>query len=161
MKRFHVHVSVDDLSANIRFYSKMFRAEPTVIKDDYAKWMIDEPRINFAISRSTSHAGVSHLGLQADSPEELADIQSQFAAADPDAADEPNAACCYARSDKHWATDPQGLRWEGFHSRGQLEDELDAEAAVSNAAPTAGGCCAPKAASNVVTTAPRSCCNTQ
>jgi catechol 2,3-dioxygenase-like lactoylglutathione lyase family enzyme len=159
MKRFHVHVGVDDLAANIRFYSKMFRAEPAVLKDDYAKWMIDEPRINFAISRSTTRTGVSHLGLQADTAEELADIRSQFAAADPDAADEPNAACCYARSDKHWATDPQGLRWEGFHSRGLLEDELVTEAAASNAAPAPGGCCAPKAAPNSAATATRNCCN--
>ena len=161
MKRFHVHVGVADLAANVQFYSKMFRAEPTVLKDDYAKWMIDEPRVNFAISQSTSHAGVSHLGLQADSPEELADIQSRFAAADPGVVDESNAACCYARSDKHWATDPQGIRWEGFHSRGLLEDEVQGEPAVSNAAPTPGGCCAPKAANDVATMATRSCCNGQ
>jgi catechol 2,3-dioxygenase-like lactoylglutathione lyase family enzyme len=124
MKRFHVHVGVSDLDANIRFYSGLFGAQPAVRKADYAKWMIDEPRINFAISTG-GQEGLSHLGLQGDSPEELADIQRSFAAADPSMEDEPNAACCYARSDKHWATDPQGIRWEGFHSRGLLEDEVD------------------------------------
>jgi catechol 2,3-dioxygenase-like lactoylglutathione lyase family enzyme len=122
MKRFHVHVGVSDLEANIRFYSRLFGSEPTVRKADYAKWMVDEPRVNFAISTG-SHQGVSHLGLQGESADELAEIQRSFAAADPKTEDEPNAACCYARSDKHWATDPQGIRWEGFHSRGLLEDE--------------------------------------
>lgn len=159
MKRFHVHVGVADLAANIRFYSKLFRAEPAVVKVDYAKWMVDDPRINFAISTSPDHTGVSHLGLQADSADELADIQDQFAAADPAVADEPNAACCYARSDKHWATDPQGVRWEGFHSRGLLEDEHDAAAGVSGAAPTPSGCCAPQAADTRATPPARACCN--
>jgi catechol 2,3-dioxygenase-like lactoylglutathione lyase family enzyme len=124
MKRFHVHVGVADLEANIRFYSSLFGAEPAVRKVDYAKWMIDEPRINFAISTGTRE-GVSHLGLEGESADELAQIRRSFAAADPGTADEPNAACCYSRSDKHWATDPQGIRWEGFHSRGLLEDEVD------------------------------------
>ena len=124
MKRFHVHVGVADLDASIRFYSSLFAAEPTVRKADYAKWMVDEPRLNFAISTGSDHPGVSHLGLEGDSAEELADIQRRFAAADPQAQDEPDAACCYARSDKHWATDPQGISWEGFHSRGLLENEV-------------------------------------
>jgi hypothetical protein len=125
MKRFHVHVGVADLDASVRFYSRLFRAEPTVLKPDYAKWMVDEPRLNFAISKTPGRPGVSHLGLQADSADELADIRQQFAAADPGVEDEPDAACCYARSDKHWATGPEGLRWEGFHSRGLLEDEIE------------------------------------
>ena len=143
MKRFHVHISVSDLDANIRFYSSLFGAAPIVQKSDYAKWMIDEPRINFAISTSRTHSGVSHLGLEADSPEELSSIQRQFSVADQGAVAESNAACCYARSDKHWATDPQGVRWEGFHSRGLLEDEIE-PAEVSAAAPGTG-CCAPVA----------------
>lgn len=140
MKRFHVHVGVTDLEANIRFYSNLFGAQPTVRKPDYAKWMVEEPRINFAISTG-GHAGVSHLGVEGDSAEELADIQRSFAAADPRIEDEPNAACCYARSDKHWATDPQGIRWEGFHSRGLLEDEAQPPLQQQ----TGSTCCSPMA----------------
>jgi catechol 2,3-dioxygenase-like lactoylglutathione lyase family enzyme len=137
MKRFHVHVGVTDLEANVRFYSKLFGAAPTVRKADYAKWMVDEPRINFAISAG-GHAGVSHLGLEGESADELAAIRQRFVAADPRTEDEPDAACCYARSDKHWATDPQGIRWEGFHSRGRLEDEPAASLRVQG-----GGACCP------------------
>ena len=142
MKRFHVHVSVTDLEANIRFYSSLFGSEPTVRKVDYAKWMVDEPRVNFAISTGP-HEGVSHLGLEGDSPEELADIQRSFAAADPGTEDEANAACCYARSDKHWATDPQGIRWEGFHSRGLLENEVEAPVRQQTGTTCCGGSAQP------------------
>ena len=154
MKRFHVHVGVADLDANIRFYSKLFGAEPTVRKSDYAKWMVDEPRLNFAISTSTAQQGVSHLGLEGDSADELAEIQRSFAAADPATEDEPNAACCYARSDKHWATDPQGIRWEGFHSRGLLEHEVK----VPVLQQTGGTCCGPVAAPNALEKASSRCC---
>lgn len=153
MKRFHVHVGVTDLEANIRFYSGLFGAQPTVRKADYAKWMVDEPRINFAISTG-SHEGVSHLGFEGDSPDELAQIQRSFAAADPRIEDEPNAACCYARSDKHWATDPQGIRWEGFHSRGLLEDEVTAPMQQQ----TGTSCCGPTATTGVTASASARCC---
>jgi catechol 2,3-dioxygenase-like lactoylglutathione lyase family enzyme len=144
MKRFHVHVGVADLDSSIRFYSGLFGAEPSVRKVDYAKWMVDEPRLNFAISTTAQHQGVSHLGLEADSAEELADIERRFKAADGAAQDQPNAACCYARSDKHWATDPQGIQWEGFHSRGLLEDEPHVGDETRTAASVpAGACCAP------------------
>jgi len=117
MKRFHVHLGVPDLDASIEFYSKLFGAEPAVRKDDYAKWMLDDPRVNFAISERGARNGLNHLGLQADSPDELADIGARFA--DADAATtvaETNAHCCYAVSDKHWVQDPQGIPWEAFHS---------------------------------------------
>jgi catechol 2,3-dioxygenase-like lactoylglutathione lyase family enzyme len=154
MKRFHVHVAVTNLEANIRFYSSLFGAQPTVRKLDYAKWMVDEPRINFAISTG-GHQGVSHLGLEGDSPEELAEIRRSFSAADPRAEDEPNAACCYARSDKHWATDPQGIRWEGFHSRGLLEDEVQPAAQQQ----TGATCCGPTATTvEIKTNAAGRCC---
>ena len=153
MKRFHVHVGVSDLEANVRFYSGLFGAEPTVRKADYAKWMVDEPRINFAVS-TTSHQGVSHLGLEADSPAELQDIERSFAAADPRIEDEPNAACCYARSDKHWATDPQGIRWEGFHSRGLLEHEVEAPVQQQSG----GSCCASTVTTDVKPKANARCC---
>ena len=154
MKRFHVHVGVTDLDANIRFYSNLFGAQPTVRKADYAKWMVDEPSLNFAISTAGDHRGVSHLGLEGDSAGELADIQRRFAAADPQTQDEPDAACCYARSDKHWATDPQGISWEGFHSRGLLEDEPHVSLPAQQ---TGGTCCGPATQSTVQVTPTRSC----
>lgn len=154
MKRFHVHVGVADLEASIGFYSALFGIAPAVRKHDYAKWMVDEPRLNFAVSTSGAHQGVSHLGLEADSPAELADIRRSFAAADPSLQDEPDAACCHARSDKHWATDPQGVRWEGFHSRGLLEDEVAPPARQASRA----GCCAPAAVAGASPDARPSCC---
>ena len=116
MKRFHVHVVVDDLDASIRFYSTVFGAAPAVIKPDYAKWMADDPRVNFAISKRGGAAGIDHLGIQVDSDEELAALRQQVAAAQIAAQDQPNADCCYARSDKYWTTDPQGIAWETFHT---------------------------------------------
>jgi catechol 2,3-dioxygenase-like lactoylglutathione lyase family enzyme len=119
MKRFHVHVAVDDLEANIRFYSKVFNVPPTVQKPDYAKWMLEDPRINFAISRRGAKAGVDHLGLQVDTDEELTALRQQIAMADIAAADQPGATCCYARSDKYWITDPQGIAWETYRTLGE------------------------------------------
>jgi catechol 2,3-dioxygenase-like lactoylglutathione lyase family enzyme len=152
MKRFHVHIGVDDLDANIRFYSSLFGAPPAVRKADYAKWMVDEPRINFAISTG-GRPGVSHLGLEGDTAGELAQIRRSFVAADPATADEPDAACCYARSDKHWATDPQGIRWEGFHSRGLLEDEV----AQTAQRPSGASCCGSPSPAAGATVAVRCC----
>jgi len=117
MKRFHVHLGVPDLDASIDFYSRLFGAEPTVRKDDYAKWMLDDPRVNFAISNRGARNGLNHLGLQADSAAELAEIGRLFANADASSTiAETNAHCCYAVSDKHWVRDPQGIPWEAFHS---------------------------------------------
>jgi catechol 2,3-dioxygenase-like lactoylglutathione lyase family enzyme len=116
MKRFHVHVSVDDLDASIRFYSTVFGAAPSVRKDDYAKWMIDDPRVNFAISKRGAAPGVDHLGLQVESDEELHALRSQVRHAEIAALDQTGAACCYAKSDKYWITDPQGIAWETFHT---------------------------------------------
>ena len=116
MKRFHVHVSVDDLDANVKFYSTVFGAPPTVVKPDYAKWMVDDPRINFAISKRGSARGVDHLGVQVDSDEELRVLRARMTAAEVAALDQSDAACCYARSDKYWTTDPQGIPWETFHT---------------------------------------------
>jgi catechol 2,3-dioxygenase-like lactoylglutathione lyase family enzyme len=116
MKRFHVHVAVQDLAASIRFYSSVFGTRPSVMKPDYAKWMLEDPRINFAISRRCATAGVNHLGIQVDSPEELAALREQVASADIQARDEVGANCCYAKSDKYWVHDPQGVAWETFHT---------------------------------------------
>ena len=116
MKRFHVHAHVEDLQASIAFYSKMFAAEPTRVEGDYAKWMIDDPRINFAISTRGARLGVDHLGIQADTEDELAAMKAQAEAADMTLLDQGETTCCYARSDKYWVTDPQGIAWEQFHT---------------------------------------------
>ena len=121
MKRFHVHVAVDDLDASLRFYSTVFGTSPSVQKPDYAKWMLDDPRINFAISQRGAKAGVDHLGFQVDSDEELAALRKQVADADIAARDQQGVTCCYARSDKYWITDPQGVAWETYHTLGEAE----------------------------------------
>ncbi|WP_347258869.1 ArsI/CadI family heavy metal resistance metalloenzyme [Methylocaldum sp.] len=116
MKRFHVHIAVDDLEKNIRFYSALFQTEPSVLKDDYAKWMLDDPRINFAISARGSRLGLDHLGLQVESGEELEDVNRGLSDAALPVEAQKQAACCYAQSDKYWTVDPQGIAWEAFHS---------------------------------------------
>ena len=120
MKRFHVHVAVPDLAASIRFYSALFAAEPAVVKDDYAKWMLEDPRVNFAISQRGGRLGINHLGLQTDSDEELEVLHSQMEHADVAAHAENDVACCYARSNKYWVTDPTGIAWETFHTLGSV-----------------------------------------
>ncbi len=116
MKRFHVHAHVQDLQASVAFYSKMFAAEPTRLETDYAKWMLEDPRINFAISTRGIQSGVDHLGFQTDSTEELAELKQRATEADMTLMDEGATSCCYARSEKHWVTDPQGIAWEHFHT---------------------------------------------
>ena len=150
MKRFHVHLGVADLDQSIRFYSGLFGAPPTVHKDDYAKWMIDDPRVNFAISARGGDIGVNHLGLQADSADELTAIREQFAAADKASLqDEPGTNCCYANSDKHWVTDPQGIAWEGYHTLGEVRyfngDHADPHAESACCAPAQATTAQPKA----------------
>jgi catechol 2,3-dioxygenase-like lactoylglutathione lyase family enzyme len=120
MKRFHVHVAVPNLEESIRFYSTMFGAEPAVVKPDYAKWMLEDPRVNFAISQRGGVAGVNHLGFQVDDASELSEIHSRLQAADAGVAEEKDVSCCYARSDKYWVTDPAGVAWESFHSLGTV-----------------------------------------
>jgi catechol 2,3-dioxygenase-like lactoylglutathione lyase family enzyme len=116
MKRFHVHVSVEDLDASVRFYSTVFGAPPSVRHPDYAKWMLEDPRLNFAISTRGAPPGLNHLGLQVDSDEELTALRAQVERAEIAAVDQTEAQCCYARADKYWITDPQGIAWETFHS---------------------------------------------
>ena len=120
MKRLHVHVSVKDLAASIRFYKTLFGAEPVVSHSDYAKWMLEDPRVNFAISVARQPIGVNHLGLQVDSDEELRDMRAQLTAADARMVTEDAQQCCYARSDKYWVTDPTGIAWETFHTLGSI-----------------------------------------
>jgi catechol 2,3-dioxygenase-like lactoylglutathione lyase family enzyme len=116
MKRLHVHVAVQDLQQSIRFYSALFAAAPVVSKEDYAKWMLDDPRVNFAISTRGGKSGVDHLGIQAESEEELAELGSRLAQADVAITEQKGATCCYAKSDKYWTLDPQGVAWESFHT---------------------------------------------
>jgi catechol 2,3-dioxygenase-like lactoylglutathione lyase family enzyme len=138
MKRFHVHLAVDDLAANIRFYSTVFGAPPTVEKPDYAKWMLDDPRINFAISCRGLKPGLDHLGVQVESEEELVALRDQVERAEIAALDQPGAACCYAKSDKYWVTDPQGVAWETFRTLGDIA--VFGEKAVTE---DSVACCAP------------------
>ena len=116
MKRFHVHAHVDDLKASIAFYSKLFAAEPARIEADYAKWMLEDPRLNFAISTRGEAAGIDHLGFQTDDAEELAELKARAKEADMALLDQGETNCCYARSEKYWVTDPQGIAWEQFHT---------------------------------------------
>lgn len=156
MKRFHVHVAVDDLQKNIRFYSAMFGATPTVEKPDYAKWMLDDPRVNFAISQRGAAAGVNHLGFQVESEEELNGLRERVDSADIQARDETGANCCYAKSDKYWVQDPQGIAWETFHTLGEIPVFGEHAAAAE---PAQAGCCV---AETPATFAPRpkknACC---
>src|SRR5438477_11623558 len=120
MKRLHVHVSVDDLAQSTRFYSTLFAAEPTVVKDDYVKWMLDDPRVNFAISTRAGRAsGISHLGIQADDETELAEVYDRLSRAERPIVEAKAATCCYAKSDKQWIADPQGVPWEASFTYGE------------------------------------------
>ena len=116
MKRFHVHVSVEDLDTSVRFYATLLGAPPSVRHPDYAKWMLEDPRLNFAISMRGAPPGLNHLGFQVDSDEELMALRAQVERAEIAAEDQADAQCCYARGDKYWITDPQGIAWETFHS---------------------------------------------
>ncbi len=116
MKRLHVHVSVDNLADSIKFYSGMFASEPTVLKSDYAKWMLEDPRVNFAISKRGAETGLNHLGSQVESANEPNEMQSRLGSLQPDIEKEEGAACCYAKSDKYWVNDPSGIAWETFHT---------------------------------------------
>ncbi|MBL0076103.1 MAG: VOC family protein [Rhodocyclaceae bacterium] len=136
MKRFHVHAHVEDLGKSVAFYSKLFAAEPTRIEVDYAKWMLDDPRINFAISSRGGAVGIDHLGFQTDDASELAELKARAKNADMVLMDEGATDCCYARSEKHWITDPQGIAWEHFHT-------LDSIPTFNLAAEKSSACCVP------------------
>lgn len=118
MKRLHVHVGVTDLEKSIGFYSTLFAREPSVLKDDYAKWMLDDPRVNFAISTRADGHGVRHLGIQVESGEELQEVYARLKQADAPVLEEGATTCCYAQSEKSWIADPQGVVWETFHTTG-------------------------------------------
>jgi catechol 2,3-dioxygenase-like lactoylglutathione lyase family enzyme len=119
MKRLHVHVSVDDVARSVRFYSALFATAPAVTKPDYAKWMLDDPRVNFAISARGGASGLDHLGIQVETSAELQEVYGRLRQADAPVLEEGATTCCYAKSEKAWITDPQGLSWETFLTLGE------------------------------------------
>ena len=145
MKRFHVHVSVANIQDSVGFYSHLFGAQPTVEKSDYAKWMLDDPRVNFAISKRGDEPGVNHLGIQVESDGELLEMRNRASMADRPVLDQPDAACCYAASNKHWIQDPQGIAWETFHTLSEIPVfGRDTRIAAGATPVRAAACCAPK-----------------
>ena len=144
MQRFHVHLHVRDLDASIAFYSRLFDRAPDVVKPDYAKWLSDAPALNFSLTRTERDHGVSHVGLQLDADEELVAIRERLNVAGVTTFDQTDAQCCYARSDKAWAVDPDGVRWEAFRTHGVSdqygEDRTESAAAPAPAAKLACGC---------------------
>lgn len=145
MKRLHVHVAVADLDRSVAFYSTLFGSRPAVAKPDYAKWMLDDPRVNFAISSDRHQtAGIQHLGVQAESLDELGDVYGRLRAAGRPVLDEGRTTCCYARSDKSWIADPDGLVWEAFFTDGEATTYGAGPALETLAAASPQGtCCAP------------------
>lgn len=148
MKRFHIHISVTDLNRNVQFYSQLFGAEPTVLKDDYAKWAMDDPAVNFAISNRVSKVGLDHIGIQTDSDEELSQLREQLEAVGVKGVVQQGTTCCYTRSDKYWVQDPQGIAWETFHSLESVP--VFSEVSLNE---SEGACCAPGLSSSA-----SSCC---
>lgn len=146
MKRFHIHVGVKDLNNSIQFYSTLFGQKPSKIKEDYAKWMLEDPKVNFAISTRVNSEGVDHLGIQVEEANELADITERLKKADLGIYDEGTTTCCYADSNKAWVKDPAGIAWEAYQTM------ADAEVFSKKVDPAATSCCAPK------TNSTKSCC---
>ena len=147
MKRLHVHVGVNDLDRSIRFYAILFGAEPTVVKEDYAKWMLDDPRVNFAISAGNNATkGIEHLGIQVESADELSEVYGRLKAADRPLLEEGATTCCYAKSEKSWIADPDGVVWEAFLTNGEATVYGDSPAlATLGDSLSEGKCCLPKA----------------
>jgi catechol 2,3-dioxygenase-like lactoylglutathione lyase family enzyme len=154
MKRMHVHVSVRDLEASVRFYSTLFAATPTVLKADYAKWLLDDPRLNLAISTRDAPAGIEHLGIQVADADELHEVYGRLEKADAPVLEEGETVCCYAKSEKSWIEDPQGIRWETFLTTGE-STIYGSEAPKSTAA-----CCVPNGISNRAESV-ASCCTAE
>lgn len=141
MKRFHVHVSVKDLLEGVHFYSALFGQQPTLVKDDYAKWMLDDPRVNFAISNRSGKTGVDHLGIQVENEAELSGVESDLHLASDAVLAQLETACCYAESNKYWVQDPAGIAWEAFHTLGSVP--VFGVDTASSETPAKTACCAP------------------
>ena len=145
MKRLHVHMAVENLSQSIGFYSALFAAQPAVIKNDYAKWMLDDPRVNFAISTRGRQPGLDHLGIQVENADELHEVYARLQKAGGNIIEQGQTACCYAKSEKSWIDDPAGIAWETFHTTGEATDY---GTSVQRGAQIAHGkaCCVPQVA---------------
>ena len=143
MKRFHVHVAVEDLTQSIGFYSALFAAEPSIVKSDYAKWMLDDPRVNFAISTRSRRPGLDHLGIQADSGAELQEIYARLHQAGGTVTEQGQTSCCYATSEKSWIDDPAGISWETFRTTGESTDYGDGSGERAARVAHENSCCAP------------------
>jgi catechol 2,3-dioxygenase-like lactoylglutathione lyase family enzyme len=147
MKRFHVHVAVESLEASVRFYSQLFAAEPTVRKPDYAKWMLEDPRVNFAVSQRGAQPGIEHLGIQVEDRAELEEVYARLERAERPVLKEGATTCCYAQSEKSWIADPQGVQWETFLTLGEStvygHDRTKADSVMEQTAATGSSCCAP------------------
>ncbi len=156
MKRLHVHVGVENLAESIRFYQALFGVEPVKTKDDYAKWMLEDPCVNFAISTRAAKTGVDHLGIQVDDAGELEGLRAQLDQAELSALHEGETVCCYARSNKSWVNDPNGIAWEAFHSMedaelfsGRSATSTGEGACCAPAPPESAACCTPNAGKTV------------
>ena len=154
MKRMHVHVAVDNLARSISFYSALFDAEPAVVKPDYAKWMLDDPRVNFAISTRGRAPGLDHLGIQVESQSELRNVYARLRRAGGAIIEQGQTACCYAKSEKSWIDDPAGISWETFRTTGESTDYGDGTGERIAHVAHEQSCCAPQAAAE-----PATCCN--
>lgn len=139
MKRMHVMLRVRSLEESLRFYTELFGTEPTVRKDDYAKWLLEDPRVNFSISEKSEDLGIEHLGIQAETPEELAELRQQIGRAGGTVENEGETTCCYASSDKTWVVDAQGVAWEAFYTHGEAETYYAPSAGAASDAVVA--CC--------------------
>jgi catechol 2,3-dioxygenase-like lactoylglutathione lyase family enzyme len=146
MKRLHVHVAVDDLQRSIGFYSALFAARPSITKPDYAKWMLEDPRVNFAISTRGGRVGLDHLGIQAEDKDELKEIYGRLHQADGDVIEQGQTSCCYAKSEKSWIDDPAGISWETFLTTGESTDYGDGSGEREARVAHSQACCAPQAA---------------
>ncbi len=148
MKRLHVHICVRDLDASIRFYSQLFAAEPTVLKSDYAKWMLEDPRVNFAISHRGAQLGVQHLGIQVEDRAELEQVNARLKGAEGPVIEEGETVCCYAQSEKSWIDDPQGVAWETFLTTGESTEYGSDVIRPKSEKQADTACCAPSCCSS-------------
>lgn len=144
MKRLHVHLSVDDLQQSIGFYSTLFDAQPTVVRTDYAKWMLDDPRVNFAVSTRGREPGLDHLGIQVENKTELNEVYARLRKADGAVIEQGGTFCCYAKSEKSWIDDPAGIAWETFHTTGESTNYGDGTGERGARVAHAKACCGPQ-----------------
>ena len=158
MKRMHAHVGVEDLERSISFYSALFATQPVVTKPDYAKWILDDPRVNFAISTRGKQSGLDHLGIQVESQDELQEVYARLRKAGGNIIEQGQTACCYAKSEKSWIDDPAGISWETFFTTGENTQYGDGTGEREARVAHEQGCCAPQAASQPLPKTTSACC---